>query len=295
MGVVGHGGEFDAKGCQMQRRIVIIPDAVRPVTHVPVAAGAKHVRPHGAPKGESPLGLHRIAPPIMADRDSSLSRDTRLGRVRQAQRPTHPSSIFPESRLGIVIDDAISAPVGNGPCAVGERLGSESPGEQVGTPENVVVHLRDDERFMRPQALSDELGRRHGIELVGIDTGDPVPRAKAVTDTLDHVRAQRIEKDDRPTFQRHDAGIDRGVLVHDFPGLIGAAGIEDVDRVGPGTKVMHHLIEDVCFIANDEKGVKTHTGRISENGGAQAARSGVVHSPRRKLLPPCETHRATSP
>lgn len=48
----------------------------------------------------------------------------------------------------------------------------------------------------------------------------------------------------------------------DGPGVVGAAGVEDVEGVGPGEQVREDFGKDVGFIADDEEGVEGHAGRL---------------------------------
>ncbi len=97
------------------------------------------------------------------------------------------------------------------------------------------------------------------MKLIRIDTQKPIAVSHFASCLMEQPTAQTcFRKINRIFFESNNPVIPRCPILDDFPRLIHAAGIEHIDRVGPGQEVAQALTDDVGFVAHGEKADETH-------------------------------------
>jgi hypothetical protein len=230
---------------------------------MPVAAGggagvALGRGGHGGAHSAAALELFEIAAAVVADGDALVGGEA--GGVRQAAvvGPAHGAAVAEEADLGVGVDVVAAAALFDRAGAVGERFAAGLPGGDIGLGEDELEHQGADATFDAAGAFADELQRRDVIELIAVGADDPVAGAEAMADAVE-VDAADAAVVEEGLLLSVDACV-AGEVLDDVPGVVGAAGIEDGEGVGPGEEVGDGLGEDVAFIAGDEDGVEGGQG-----------------------------------
>ena len=137
------------------------------------------------------------------------------------------------------------------------------------------------------RCASHELGRRDVVELVGVDAQEPVAVPHVGARLMEHPAAQaRLgEVDGVPAQQAHPV-VPGCEVADDIPGIVDAAGVEDVDGIGPGQKLAQTLPDDVGLVADRKQSVESHD---------HGSRSAMVSSDPRRRRPSRSRHSVSFP
>src|SRR4051812_47999714 len=102
------------------------------------------------------------------------------------------------------------------------------------------------------------------MEFISVASQEPVPVSHVLTYLIKNPTSNESVREVYGVFpQSFDTCLLAREILYDVPGLIRAAGIKDVDGIGPIEHMLKALADDVSLVTNWQHRVETHCSHPS--------------------------------